>query len=72
MRLVSTSRWGIGRVTRTVHATGIGELTGAGFQGIGAATTEFGFTGIIGPAEDRIVATNHTVWPAESGIEPAI
>ena len=39
----------------TGRAIGHGELTGAGFQGIGTATTQFGFMGIIVPAEDRII-----------------
>ena len=56
MRLVSTSRLAIGRITPMGRATGLVELTGAGFRaiGVGGTTTTFGSMDITGLADEVI------------------
>ena len=51
MRSVSVSTSAIARITPTGPATGLAELTGAGFQGIGVAITGSGSTVITDPAD---------------------
>jgi hypothetical protein len=51
MQLVSTSNSAIGRITLTGRATGLEELTGAGFRDIGTVITQFGFMDTTGPAD---------------------
>ena len=54
MRLVSTSRLAIGRITPMGRATGLVALTGAGFRDIGARVTVFGYMGTIGLVDEII------------------
>jgi hypothetical protein len=51
MRLASTSKLAIDRITLMGRATGPEEATGAGFPGTGTVITQFGSTDTIGPAD---------------------
>ena len=50
VRLVSTSKSAIDRITLMGRATGPEELTGAGFRDIGTVITQFGFMDTTAPA----------------------